>query len=97
MTPLGGYGSIPTSGCFGHMRRSSSFPGAALDDIATNKLTSSLTAQLVSPAVPQGPSLFASSGDLDSESFADDWTASDEISTPSRCVDFFLCAFYPAA
>ncbi|KAL3136782.1 hypothetical protein ABBQ38_005496 [Trebouxia sp. C0009 RCD-2024] len=65
------------------MRRSNSFPGAVLNDIAANKLTSSLTAQFESPAVLVGPSSSASSGDLDSESFADDWNA-DEVTTPSR-------------
>lgn len=38
-----------------------------------------------------GPSSSASSGDLDSESFADDWNA-DEVTTPSRCVYVCLCA-----
>lgn len=71
------------------MRRSNSFPGAILDDVGANKLTSSLTAQFESPAVPVGPSTSASSGDLDSESFADDWNASDEATTPSRCV--YVC------
>ena len=67
------------------MRRSSSFPGAALNDVATDKLTSRLTAQLGSPAVQSGPNSSASSDDLDSESIAEDWVAADDASSPTRC------------
>ena len=77
------------------MRRSNSFPGAALDDIASDKLTSRLTAQLVSPTVPSGPVSSASSDDLDSDTFAEDWAAADDASTPTRCVSSTSTAASP--
>lgn len=72
------------------MRRSNSFPSAALDEIASAKLTSRLTAQLVSPPVPSGPDSSASSDDLDSDTFAEDWAVTDDASTPTRCVSVYL-------
>ena len=86
------------------MRRSSSFPGAALDEIASDKLTNRLTAQLTGPAVPSGPDSSASSGDLDSDTFAEDWAVADDASTPTRCVSLYgysskcnLCTIHSGA
>ena len=84
-------GDLTASGCDERMRRSSSFPGADLDEIASDRLANRLTAQLTGPAVPSGsgPDSSASSGDLDSDTFAEDWAVADDASTPTRYVSVY--------
>lgn len=72
------------------MKRSSSFPGAALDPTASESLASRLAAELGSPsrdlAQAHGSRVFASlsSDDQDSESLGEDWSATEDTPSPLR-------------
>ena len=74
------------------MKRSSSFPGAALDPTAFESLASRLAAELGSPsrdlAQAHGSRVFASlsSDDQDSESLGEDWSATEDTPSPLRQV-----------
>ena len=74
------------------MKRSSSFPGAALDPTASESLASRLAAELGSPSshLAQAHDSRAvaslSSDDQDSESLGEDWSATEDTPSPLRQV-----------
>jgi len=84
------------------MKRSSSFPGAALDPTASESLASRLAAELGSPSghLAQAHDSRAvaslSSDDQDSESLGEDWSATEDTPSPLRQVfcSAFVCPSY---
>ena len=71
------------------MRRSNSFPGAALDCTASEKLANKIAAQLTSAVggTPTSGSRGDSSADSegqDTESLTEDWTAADDACSADR-------------
>ncbi len=74
------------------MKRSNSFPGAALDPTAFESLASRLAAELSSPSghLAQAHDSRAlaslSSDDQDSESLGEDWSATKDTPSPLRQV-----------